>query len=143
MKPDRKAENNESRGRTQTLFQTPSEREQSPWSQRANSRRSRRTSGQRDSPGTGGTRYPNVSASVCTRFGGRPGGSLGGRLYTPAGRVPEFDGEVTAEGPAQKPPEAYNLNESTLDERRANKPNGAAQDTDFELGCATNGAVSA
>jgi len=57
--------------------------------------------------------------------------------------VSEFDGEVQAEGPAQKPPEAYNLNESTLDERRASKPDGAGQDTDYELGCATNRAVSA
>jgi len=55
--------------------------------------------------------------------------------HAPRSRVieaSEFDGEVQAEGPAQKPPEAYNLNESTLDERRASKPNGAAQDTDYE-----------
>jgi len=66
--------------------------------------------------------------------------------HSPRGRVieaPEFDGEVQAEGPAQKPPKAYNLNESTLDERRASKPNGASQDSDFELGCATNRVVAA
>jgi hypothetical protein len=57
--------------------------------------------------------------------------------------VPEFDSEVTVERPAQKPPEAYNLNESTLDQRRASKPNGASQDSDYELGYATNRAVSA
>jgi hypothetical protein len=66
--------------------------------------------------------------------------------HSPRSRVieaSEFDGDVEAEGPAQKPPKAYNLNESTLDQRRASKPNGASQDTDYELGCAANGAVSA
>lgn len=54
--------------------------------------------------------------------------------HAPRSRVIEqadFDGDVQAEGPAQKPPEAYNINESTLDERRASKPNGAAQDTNY------------
>ncbi|EMA08696.1 hypothetical protein [Haloarcula marismortui] len=66
--------------------------------------------------------------------------------HAPRSRViepSEFEGDVEAEGPAQKPPEAYNLNESTLDQRRASKPNGASQDSDFELGCAANEAVSA
>ncbi|EMA09483.1 hypothetical protein [Haloarcula marismortui] len=55
--------------------------------------------------------------------------------HSPRSRVieaSEFDGDVEAEGPAQKPPKAYNLNESTLDQRRASKPNGASQDTDYE-----------
>jgi hypothetical protein len=55
--------------------------------------------------------------------------------HAPRSRVieeSEFEGEATAEGAAQKPPEAYNIKQSTLDERRASKPNGASQDTDFE-----------
>lgn len=66
--------------------------------------------------------------------------------HSPRSRVieaSEFSEDVTAEGAAQKSRKAYNLNESTLDERRASKPNGAAQDTDFELGCSTNRVVSA
>jgi len=67
--------------------------------------------------------------------------------HAPRSRVieaSEFDGEVQADGPAQKPPAAYNLNESTLDQRRASKPNGASQDTDsFGSRSSVGGAASA
>ncbi|MDT3437801.1 hypothetical protein [Haloarcula sp. 1CSR25-25] len=42
----------------------------------------------------------------------------------------ELDGEL--DEPAVKSPAAYNIKQSTLDQRRAKTPNGASQDTDFE-----------